>query len=353
MSVNVRQLVLPAGRLPTSPQERRACLDAYFDDILASVKAVPEGWEIDLNWPSMPDYYVDPHLDKGLTWWRAGTQIHDIYTQVCHSPEGQISLRDSWTLFSWSKWLVKRRERGLMTNDVVVLHVDDHNDLMTPRLTSQDGGWRDTIFFETFDLYDPNTVRLAILRGSVGVGSFMSPFIHTVPHLQLRHLSQTAPADKVQDALIMRQTVADVLLDIGGQRPSVGILQQKKSLDDSLQTDIVGPYRLTPRLDYWLADLPDAPVLLHIDMDYFNNRYNGDSDWSARRSSHDPGQPDIIRKIDDLFDAMIESKAVSRIEDVSVALSPGFFPAELWEASIARIQARLSAIGWTIALPRT
>src|SRR5205823_4355086 len=123
-----------------------------------------------------------------------------------------------------------------------------------------------------------------------------------------------------------------------GRRPSVGIVRQGENAGDASLTNIAGTYRLTSRLDYWLAELPDAPVLLHVDMDYFNNRYNGDSDWSERRSCHDPGLAEIVGRIDDLFDALSRYRVDSRIENVTVALSPGFFPAELWEESIARIQ---------------
>lgn len=82
VSVNVRKLILPTGLLPDCPNERRSRLDAYFADLLASVRAVPEGWEIDLNWPSTADYYVDPCVEQGLAWWRAGTHITEIHRQV-------------------------------------------------------------------------------------------------------------------------------------------------------------------------------------------------------------------------------------------------------------------------------
>jgi hypothetical protein len=64
-----------------------------------------------------------------------------------------------------------------------------------------------------------------------------------------------------------------------------------------------------------------------------------------------PDFAQILRKIDDLFDALSEAQVVSRIENVTVALSPGFFPAELWEVSIAQIKMRLTEIGWAIANP--
>jgi hypothetical protein len=55
--------------------------------------------------------------------------------------------------------------------------------------------------------------------------------------------------------------------------------------------------------------------------------------------------------IDAVFKAINESGMASRIENVTVALSPGFFPAELWAASITRMQYYLEPLGWTIQKP--
>ena len=351
MSVNVRKLILPAGSLPEGMQERRVCLDAYFDDLLASVTAVPEGWEIDLNWPSNADYYVDPCLEQGLAWWRAGTAITEIHRQVSHTPRGQLSLIDSWTLFSWSNWLAERRMSGKVTNEVVILHVDDHTDLMTPRLNLYDDNWRDSITGGVFDLYEPASVQSAILSGAIGVGSFMSPFIHTVPRVHLRHLSQTATNKGDQDFSLVTKSLADTILNIGASRPAISISRELDLFPNEKLMSSSKLYRFTRQLDAWLGELPDAPVLLHVDMDYFNNRYNGDSDWAARVCTHDPKLPEIMLAIDDMFKAINDSGVASRIENVTVALSPGFFPAELWATSINRMQEYLEHLSWTIKTP--
>jgi hypothetical protein len=351
MSVNVRTLILPAGILPECAQERRAVLDAYFDDLLASVKAVPEGWEIDLNWPSSADYYVDPCIEQGLAWWKAGTDIAEIHRQVSHTHSGQLSLIDSWTLFSWSHWLAERRLRGEATNEVVILHVDDHTDLMTPRLILHEEKWRDAISGKEFDLYKPTSVLSAILNGAIGVGSFISPLVHSVPNVYLRHLSQTAPDEAPQDSSLVAKSLADTLLSIGALRPAVGIIREIVGTPNEPRRAAAKHYRFTRQLDAWLGELPDAPVLLHVDMDYFSNRYNGDSDWKARAGRHDPKLPEIMLAIDAVFKAITESGVASRIENVTVALSPGFFPAELWASSIDRMQEHLDVLGWPIRTP--
>ena len=343
MIVNIKKLVLSTDLLPSCPKERRARLDSYFDDVLASVTAVPEGWEIDLNWPSTADYFVDPCIEKGLAWWRPGSAISEVHMQVSYTPRGQLSLNDAWTLYSWSNWLADRRKCGHAIAEVVILHVDDHTDLMTPRLTFQEDGLEDAISGRTFDIYEPESVRSAILSGAVGVGSFMSPFIHAFPQVHLRHLSQTAPDEDAQDFALVAESIPDTLLNTNAFRPAIGISKSVGAY--------AGHYRLTRKLTSWLSELPDAPVLLHVDMDYFNNRYNGDSDWETRVRKHDPDLTEILPAIDKLFSAINDAGVASRIENVTVALSPRFFPAELWPRSIDRMQEHLAVLGWQIGTP--
>lgn len=235
----------------------------------------------------------------------------------------------------------------------MILHVDDHTDLMTPRLTLHDGTLRDSISGKVIDLYEPVSVQSAILSEAIGVGSFMSPFIHTVPRVHLRHLSQTAPDDDEQDCTLVTTSLPDTILNIGGSRPAIAIRRELDQTPDQQRRVNGNRYRFTRHLDTWLGDLPDAPVLLHVDMDYFNNRYNGDSDWRSWERRHDPKLPDIILAIDDMFKAINESDVATRIENVSVALSPGFYPAELWEGTIGRMQEHLARMGWAVKTPES
>lgn len=343
--MHVRKIRLALNCLPDCPVERRTLLDHYFDDILASVESLPDGWEISLNWPSTADYYVDPALTQGLEWWSHGTTVGEIIKQVSSTTRGQLSLNDSWTLYAWSKWLVKCSESGSVPDEVVVLHVDDHTDLMTPRLSVSPNVWNDSITGKVFDLFKPSTVRSAILSGAIGVGSFMAPFLHHVPRVKLRHLSQTAPVGSASDYSISPQTLADTILNAGSYRPSVTVDEHPKDLHSSI-------YRFTRNIEDWLADLPEAPILLHIDMDYFNNRFDGDSDWATSEKRHDPNLVDIQNAIDQLFVAIEATNVASRIEDVTVALSPRFFPSEFWPASIARLNQRLSPLGWEVETPK-
>jgi hypothetical protein len=80
-------------------------------------------------------------------------------------------------------------------------------------------------------------------------------------------------------------------------------------------------------------------------MDFFNNRYDRDSDWRQRPDKLDPHEPAVLAKIDEFFEALHAFRVASLVENVSVALSPGFFPAEYWPASVERVERHLEALG--------
>ena len=48
------------------------------------------------------------------------------------SGNGQLSLDDAWTLLAWSRWLKERPDGESPPSEVVVIHVDDHRDMMSP-----------------------------------------------------------------------------------------------------------------------------------------------------------------------------------------------------------------------------
>lgn len=98
----------------------------------------------------------------------------------------------------------------------------------------------------------------------------------------------------------------------------------------------VGSYTLTSSLNNWLDDLPkESVLLLHVDGDYFNNRYDGDSDWQTHALIHDPPEKQVQRSINEFCDAL--QSLDGRINDMTVALSPGFFPAEYWQGTVDAI----------------
>jgi hypothetical protein len=321
-------IVLPADRLPSSPVKRHAMLRDYFCDKDALAEETPSGWALSLVWSDDVARHVDPQLDTGLRWWGSGVLRAGMAFSTRRSGRILSALYDTWTLHSWSEWL-QGRDVG-PTDSVVILHVDDHRDLGSPRLFRGAGGLWDPLAKAPFRLDEPASVLSAIQSGAVGMGSFMTPFLHAYPSAEVRHLCQPPKAARTADHRIVLIDERDTLLDQTAMRPAIRLLEHPGAIGS-------GCYRLTPDLADWLAELGPGPILLHIDMDYFNNRYDGDSDWSARPQALDPPLEAVTARIDDLVRALNQAGLGRRIEDIAIAYSPGFFPSELWCAAAERL----------------
>lgn len=341
--MNSTSIIVDHHLLPEADSARFDFLKDYFCELVASADQVPEGWRITLNRPPTPDYYVDPDFEEGLGWWsenfgRIG--IEDVPFAFHDKLGFQLSFQDSWTLYSWSKYLAGFTDSASLPSEIIVLHLDDHDDFMTPRLLLSSQGtdrkWIDAITKLPFDLRNPETVKKAIESGAIGIGSFLAPLLHLIPRVHVRHLCSTEYlAERIGAHTIGIETVEDNLLSPGGLRPAI----KHVSIGPNELTPSGHTYLVTDDLNDWLGDLPECPVLVHIDMDYFNNRYNGDSDWIYNGAKYDSSPVQVLNRVDEVFAAFAEHKITGRIVDFAAALSPGFFPADLWASAIERIAA--------------
>ncbi|MBH9553998.1 hypothetical protein [Inhella gelatinilytica] len=247
--------------------------------------------------------------------------------------EGSIttSLYDQWTLLSWSEWLARKQRGGL--ERTVIMHVDDHRDLGSPRLHLINGKLVDAITHDVVKLDKPATVIRAIESGAIGMGSFMTPFLWQFPGTEVRHLCQPPKMTAEVRRAYSLGLVADTLLDPVARRPAVDLVDAAGGS---------GKYLGTYDAQSWTDGIEGLSALVHIDMDYFNNRYDGDSAWTERSPRLDPDLHAMYIKVDELVKALASSKAI--IEDVAIAYSPGFFPGEYWEPVDLRLRAELARI---------
>jgi len=325
---------VPISALPHGEVEREEFLLEYFRDLLPTATRLDSQWEIVLERPDDPAIYIDPRLDDGLSWWGDVTVPSIFSRHKCHR-QFLLSLHDNWTLFSWTHWLSsKLRRDGKAPSSITILHLDDHTDFMNPLLTSDEDGFDDLLTSKKVRLDDELSVRTSIMSGAIGVGSYMAPFLHQFENVTFLHLAQrNARNPEPCVGVLCATNMADQLLRPGVRRPSLSVRESATTNE----TRILGRYHKEFELDRLLSQPSDGPILLHIDMDYFNNRYDGDSDWRDHIASHDPPLSDIIALIQDIFLQLSSSMSAERIEDVAIGLSPGFFPAELWQSSVEKI----------------
>lgn len=327
-------LRVPLDRLPEDAAARHGKLRDYFCDKDAEAVRDADGWELRLGWPGGEERHVDPDLLVGLRLWD-GIAREEMAMAQRRSGRVLRALYDTWTLHSWSEWIARS---GLRPGaPLTILHVDDHRDLGTPRLFESGAGLVDAITGRSFDLADPQSVRAAVESGGVGMGSFLTPVLHRHPQADVRQLGQAPKVRATVDCSFELGTEADDFLAPGALRPSVALRETSPGTGP-------GRYRTTADPEKWAENVGPGPVLLHVDMDYFNNRYDGDGDWRDRPEILDPDLDEVLVQVDRLTAALRSAGLVSRIEDAVIAFSPGFFPAELWEAADRRLQEGLEEL---------
>lgn len=318
--------------LPEDAHARHDRLRTYFCDKDATATRANGGWRLDLAWPSEAERHIDIKIREHLTPWK-GIGLDGMATARRRSGRVLTALYDTWSLLTWCEWVA--RAHPASDDRITILHLDDHRDLMSPRLASEPDGLVDLITGAPFDVRDPASVLSACDSGAIGMGSFLTPFLIAFPNCDVRQLCQPPKTDGTFDWSYSATTELDDLLRLGVERPAIAL--------DPVGTG-VGRYRATNDLDAWLADIGGGPILLHVDMDYFNNRYDGDGDWVDRMRRLDPPLNVVLAQIDKVTTAMEHRGLVDRIEDAAVAFSPGFFPAELWQPAEARLREGLKGL---------
>jgi hypothetical protein len=325
-------MLLERKLLPAEQRDWHGFLRDYFCDKDAIATAHGDQIQLRLEWPSGADRHVDPELQNGLRWWGGDVTLSSMWSTFSRDGKILTALYDTWTLHSWSQWLARTESKS--TKNVVILHVDDHRDLGAPRLLKMGGSFIDAISGKDVNLRDPDSVFLAIESGAIGMGSFMTPFIHEVPTTCVHHLCQPPKNHRTIELRLQRTGLIDTLLHVGAERPAIELAP--------IEASVSGNYLCTSDVLRWAEGIEGRSALVHIDMDYFNNRFDGDSAWQERHDRLDPCLPVILEKIDELVDALASSKSV--IEDVTIAYSPGFFPAEYWQSADKRLRAGLKKI---------
>ena len=246
-----------------------------------------------------------------------------------------VAFDDSWSAVSWSHWWTKDR-RADPSVQVVLLHADDHKDLTSPFLLQVGEQWRDPLTNRNVSFADPESVASAVLSGSIGIGCFIVPLVHTVRSVQIRHLrafALPATASRIERALS-----TDIRFVPTARRLAV----REEPSDPQSETDDSGSYLSTNDTDLWLANIPNnAAILLHIDLDYFNDRYGGG--WDAQEI--EPTEMEMIRRVNHFCEALSGSGLQRRIENTTIALSPGFCPSEYWQLLLKTLTAGLRQIG--------
>ncbi|AIK96250.1 hypothetical protein [Candidatus Odyssella acanthamoebae] len=163
---------------------------------------VEDIWSIKLLWPEDPDFYIDPFIQHNLKKWHPKTTVSQIPFVFMVGSKYLEALNDNWSLYGWSTWL-KSLQKHSFPKKITIIHLDDHDDLMSPKAYFHQGRLYDIFTKKLISIYEPQSIKSAILSGAIGIGEFILPLLCEFPSVEIRHLCQsTEPHTTIQRQII-------------------------------------------------------------------------------------------------------------------------------------------------------
>ncbi|MBC7947118.1 MAG: hypothetical protein H7Y42_04505 [Chitinophagaceae bacterium] len=271
--------------------------------------------------PEMSYHEADPYLHK-----RLGEMLlepREILTYTSRAERIDICFEDSWTGYFIAELLDE-------CNELTIIHLDDHTDLMATLLCVSDNVLVDPTSGALFDPMCSGSWRSAIHSGALNIGNYLTPLYYSGSSIHIRHLNNVSGRGAF--SWIVREPCHYDLLP-GRKFAAIAKV-------DSPGPNVVGSYYVSSDPDTLFITEPSARVIIHIDLDYFINDFNGASCGAAY-------VPDVslrdnaINKLQRFFDALINSNI--EVARWIIATSPGFCSAYHWEWLLKQLEQRIAA----------
>jgi hypothetical protein len=273
---------------------------------------------------------IDPYLDEGsaaLGIDRTQQELATFHRQQSHF---DLCLEDSWS----GKWMSKALASLDRSAPLTILHLDDHTDMMPTMLEHRDGSLFDPIHQRVFDPYAPQDWDAVITSGAVGIGSFLTPFFYLDRPVKILHLkdeigdlnTHTIAPSKLTHSLLSGRA----FLDISHAQPDPTDSAASKSyVSGQSAEDLV-------------AQIDDQALLLvHIDLDYFINDFNGNP-FDGDYLPGDDLQARAVEKIARLFTALRGSKIT--VAKWIIGTSPGFCSGFHWAFLLRMLEEEIARL---------
>jgi len=292
-------------------------------------EVLPDACAFRILGPAVPYHAIDPCLPAGLARLQQGLRLEDAPSYRAHARAFDLCLEDSWSGYFVAEWL----RSSPTAEDVVFVHLDHHTDMMSSLLVRRGDGLFDPTDARRFDPRCGADWHKGIDAGSIGIGSFLTVLFHLPGLLHVRHINDYQTSDYTTYRVM---PVAREYPEIPGR----SFAAVRKRRDHPAAT--IGTYRGGCDPTRVLEGAPPGKVVVHIDLDYFINDFNGNAFDDVAWSPAPEARAIASRKLNAFFEGLRESGR--RVDHWIVATSPGFCSAYHWpwllesiERGIARV----------------
>jgi len=272
--------------------------------------------------PAVPYHAIDPFLPAGLTGLQKDLRMEHAQSFHACTTAFDLCLEDSWSGYFAAESL----RDALPAEDVVFVHLDHHTDMMSSLLERRGDALVDPADGRIFDARSGVDWQKSIESGSIGIGSFVTTLFQLPNRLHVRHINDFVTSDYTTYRVVH---ATHSYPEIPGQ--SFATIRKRRDHP----ADAAGTYRGGCDPARVLEGMPPGRILVHIDLDYLINDFNGnpcDSGWLPAPAARIAAG----RKLDAFFGALLAFEL--RIDRWIVATSPGFCSAYHWPWLLERIE---------------
>jgi hypothetical protein len=275
--------------------------------------------------PETGYHKLDADLPGVLNRFPQPMRLKDLQSYRSRMGSFDLCFEDCWTGF----FIAQQFERSRHNRDLILIHLDDHADMM-PTLLARSGN--SLINPASGTLFDPAVCEhwgTAICSGCVSIGNFITPFFFSGRQVHVRHINNETTGVGDPQSVIQQSCRYPLIPDY----EFASIVRSDPSGPAGSGTYLGGA---SP--DHVLRQLPAGQTIVHMDLDYFINDFNG----NAAPEKYFPS-PDLVtqglKKMDCFFETL--GALGLKIERWMVATSPGFCSAQHWDWLLKRIERKI------------
>lgn len=317
-------------RLPPDEESSMDVIFDYFPDHEIRISETPTHYHLELK---RSNFLYCENVEKGLK--ALGINKEDVGSFYIEGQQSFFCLLESWIAYGWSKFMSETRYRP---DNLTIIHLDDHTDLMSPQISVDNGRCIDMLTRNIVSFSDPESVKNAVQSGAITVGSMMTPLIHYIENVDVLHLMQQVESTS---RYINKSTDPDTILDPRQKRISINFTDGPANKREKNNI-----YLKTPHFSEIIQNInPETDIFLHIDMDYFNNRFNGSTDWVNYPLKHNLSIDEQKEAMGVFCRKISKAGVISRIKHVSIGVSPSFYPSEYWKEGMTCLLRELNSVG--------
>lgn len=312
--------------LPQDEQRAIEYLYDYFNNFDITLKVSNNSYDVQLT---KNEYSYCEDISKGLEFLGISEQGIDTYCNVKNN--SALCLSENWLVYAYAKIMEKKNYN---IKKMTIIHVDDHTDLMKPFIYWDNGKYYNMINNQRICFNNSSSLKQAIMSGAITIGSMLTAIVYSQEQTEIFHLKQNA---ETKSNAFYKTTVFDSVLMDNAQRISIDFSNQNINYNN---------YTLTSNWEYIIQNIKiNIPCILHIDMDYFNNRYNASTSWKENANRHDPNFIEQKKSMDTLICAVERILKKVDINCVLIGISPSFYPVEYWNAGLKYLIEGLDKLG--------